>query len=116
MKFLSLYTPSAPPSGMPSAEHMAAMGEMIQRMSAVGILESTGGIMNRSTGMKVTLNGGNYKVEDGEVAGSSLMPASGYAVLNAPSREALAESLREFLELAGDGRCEIIQIFEGMPE
>ncbi len=85
-------------------------------MTAAGVLESTGGIMNRSSAMKVSLKDGQYVVEDGEVAGSSLMPAAGYAVLNAPSREALAVSLREFLELAGDGKCEIIQIFEGMPD
>src|SRR3954469_1999716 len=90
MKFLSLYTPANPPQGMPSPELMAKMGELIQRMSAAGVLESTGGIMNRSTGMKVTLANGKFTVEDGDIAGSSLMPAGGYAVLVADSREALA--------------------------
>jgi hypothetical protein len=94
---------------------MAKMGKMMEEMIKAGILVTTGGIMSRSTGMKVTLRNGSSSVEDGPVAGSSLMPAAGYAVLRAKSREELVKHIRTFLELAGDGSCEIIQLMDGPP-
>ncbi len=112
MKFLSLYTPSAAPGGMPSPEHMAAMGALIQKWMEAGMLKDTGGLMNRATAMKATLKDGKFTTEDGEIAGHSLMPASGFAILEVSSREQLADSLKEFMELAGDGKSELIQIFE----
>ena len=54
MLFLSLYTSATPPSGPPSAEHMAAMMKLIEDMSGSGVLVTTGGILSRETGMKVT--------------------------------------------------------------
>jgi hypothetical protein len=40
------------------------------------------------------------------------MPAAGYALLRANSREELAEHVRTFLDVAGDGTCEIIQVMD----
>jgi hypothetical protein len=116
MKFLTLYTPATAPSGPPSAEHMAKMGKLTQEMTARGVLLATGGIRSRETGMKVTLKRGDYKVEDGPVAGSSLMPAAGFALLRANSRAELVEHIKQFLELAGDGTSEIIQVLDEPPQ
>jgi hypothetical protein len=112
MKFLSLYTASATPGGMPSQEHMAAMGALMEKWMKSGALKETGGLMNRSTAMKATLKDGAFTVEDGEIVGHSLMPASGFAVLEFATREDLAAGLKEFMEVAGDGKSEVIQIFE----
>ena len=112
MLFLSLYTPAVPSSGPPSAEHMAKMGKMMNEMTKAGVLVTTGGILSRKTGMKVTRRNGTYLVEDGPVAGSSLMPAAGYALLRANSREELARHIKAFLELAGEGTSELIQVME----
>jgi len=54
-------------------------------------------------------------VEHGPVNGSSLMPAAGYALLRASTREELAKHIRTFLEIAGDGTSEIIQVMDGPP-
>jgi len=115
MLFFSLYTPAVSPSGPPSAAHMAAMGKLMEDMTKAGVLVSAGGILSRQTGMKVTLKSGALKVENGPVAGSSLMPASGFALLRAASREALAKHIDAFLQSAGDGTCEIIQLMDGPP-
>ena len=112
MLFLSLYTPAVPPSGPPSQEMMAAMGKLIEDMSKAGVLVTTGGLMSRNTGMKVTRKNGSYTVEDGPVAGSSLMPAGGYALLRVNSREELVKQVKSFLQVAGDGFTEIIQVME----
>jgi hypothetical protein len=113
MQFLTLYTPAAAPDGPPDAEHMAKMGKLMEKMSNAGVLVTTGGILSRQTGMKVVRKNGNYTVEDGPVAGSSLMPAAGYALLRANTREELVQHIKTFLEVAGDGTSEVIQVMDG---
>jgi hypothetical protein len=113
MQFLSLFTPASIPQGPPSGEHMAEMGRLIGEMTRAGVLIATGGIKSRDTGMRITRRNGKLAVENGAVAGSSLMPAAGYALLRAASREALVEHVERFLSLAGDGTAEVIELMEG---
>lgn len=115
MLFLTLYTPAVIASGPPDAAHMAKMGKLMEDMTKAGVLVTAGGILSRSTGMKVTLKDGAFSVADGPVAGSSLMPAAGYALLRTNSREELVKHAKEFLEIAGDGSSEIIQLLDGPP-
>ena len=115
MLFLSIYTPAVPSSGPPSQEHMAKMMKLMEDMSKTGVLVTTGGIMSRQTAMKVTKKGNEYSVADGPVAGSSLMPAGGFALLRVNSREELAKNIKSFLDVAGDGSTEIIQVMDGPP-
>jgi len=76
---------------------------------------TTGGIKSRDTGMKIVRRQDRVSVEQGPVAGSSLMPAAGYALLRAGSREELAQHIRKFLQIAGEGTCEIIEVMEPPP-
>jgi hypothetical protein len=115
MQFLTLYTPAQAPQGPPDPEHMARMGKYMQEMLAAGVLVTTGGIKSRATGMKVSCSKGKFVVEDGPVAGSSLMPAAGYALLRAASREELVGHVKRFLQMAGDGTSEVIEVIEGPP-
>lgn len=115
MQFLSLFTPAVASSGPPDAEHLAKMGKLMEDMTKAGVLITTGGILSRNTGMKVVRNNGMFTVEDGPVVGSSLMPAAGYALLRANTREELVKHIKTFLDVAGDGRCEIIQVMDGPP-
>ena len=115
MQFLTLYTPAVPPSGPPSAEHMAQMMKLMEEMGRAGVLVATGGILSRQTGMKVVRKNGSFTVEDGPVAGSSLMPAAGYALLRANSREEIVKHIKTFLQAAGDGTSEVIQVMDGPP-
>jgi hypothetical protein len=115
MLFMSLYTPATLSSAPPSAEHMTKMIALVERMTKAGALVATGGIMSRNTAMKIVLKGGKHTVENGAIAGSTLMPAAGYAILRANSREELAKNVKEFLEVAGDGTCELIQLLDGPP-
>ena len=115
MLFFSLFTPAAPPNGPPDPEHMAEMGRLMQELTRAGVLVTTGGIKSRDTGMKVVRRQDKFSFEDGPVTGSSLMPAAGYALLRAGSREELAQHVRRFMQLAGDGTCEIIEVLEHGP-
>lgn len=115
MQFLSLYTPATAPSGPPDAAHMEQMGRYMEESMKSGILVMAGGLLSRNTGMKVVQKNGTYTVEHGPVEGSSLMPAAGFAILRAESREQLEGFIKQFLALAGDGTCEIIQMMDGPP-
>jgi hypothetical protein len=43
------------------------------------------------------------------------MPAAGYALLRANTREELVKHVKAFLEVAGDGTSEVIQVMDGPP-
>lgn len=116
MRFLTLYTPAQPPSGPPSAEHMQQMGALMERMMKTGALVMTGGVLSSATGAKVKLARGAYDIALGPFSGGSvLMGAAGWAILDAPTREAVIEMVKEFLAVAGDGTSELIQLMEGPP-
>lgn len=92
------------------------MGRLIETMSKAGVLVATGGIKSRNTGMKIGRRQDRVTVEDGSVAGSSLMPAAGYALLRASSRDELVRHVKTFLQVAGEGTCDIIEVMEAMPQ
>jgi hypothetical protein len=94
---------------------MVKMGKLMEDMTKAGVLVATGGILSRNTGMKITCRQGKFNVEDGPVVGSSLMPAAGYALLRANSRDDLVKHVKAFLEVAGDGTSELIQVMDGPP-
>jgi hypothetical protein len=114
MQFISLYTPARPNAGPPDAEHMAKMGALMERMTKAGVLIATGGIGNSVDGFKLSLDAGKYATADGPFS-DVFAKASGWAVMEAPSREALIGHIREFLEVAGEGECEIMPLFAPPP-
>ena len=113
MLFLSLYTPATKPPGLPSPEHMAKMGVLIEKSMKNGTLVYTGALGKSGPGgAKVRLTKGDFAVTPGPFADSVLMGASGFALLRASSREEAIEMTKEFLEVAGDGESEILQVLE----
>lgn len=102
MRYLSIYRSTANEEGvMPSAEHMEAMGQMVQEWMAKGKLQETGPLAPRAECVRVTMKDGQFIVAD------ETERASGYAFLLADSREEVIEQAKTFLKLAGDGVCEI---------
>jgi hypothetical protein len=102
MRYLSLYRPASGEEGvMPSPEHMAAMGRLVEEMMAKGTLESTGPLAPRSECVRVTLKDGQLTTAE------ETSRMGGFAFLNAGSQEELIELARTFLEIAGDGTCEM---------
>lgn len=112
MKFLTLYTPAIRTGGPPDPEHMAKMGAYMEASFKSGLLVATGGLMASATnGLRGTLKEGKFDIQNGPFA-STLQQASGWAILNVTSREHLHEVLKEFLEMAGDGELDALEIFE----
>jgi hypothetical protein len=112
MKVLTLYTPATTRKGPPDPEHMAKMGKFMEASFKSGVLVATGGTAPSATGgVRATLVNGKFEIEDGPLQ-SQLQQASGWAILNVSSREHRNEVLRQFLEMAGDGVSDAIEIFE----
>lgn len=110
MKFLMIFEsdPSAPP---PSPETFAKLGAYMQRMLASGQVVMTGGVVRPSRGIKITNEGGKVTVTDGPFAESKEL-IDGYAVVNASSKEEAIALSTEFMQIAGEGKGEILELFD----
>jgi hypothetical protein len=91
------------------------MAKLVSYMNASfrsGVLVATGGVAPTATGgLRATLGHGKFNVENGPLR-SKLQQSAGWAILNVSSRDHLIEEIRTFLELAGDGESEMIEITE----
>ena len=111
MRFLCLYT--ADQLSEPSPQHMAEMGKYVEQQFKAGKLVDTGGLKRRDTdGFSVRRKGGDYSVNQ---TGAPWAAATGWAIIQAPTREQAVADIKEFLSLAGDGVSEVIQISDPMP-
>jgi hypothetical protein len=116
MLFLSLYTPAVKSSGPPSPEHMAKMGAYVEKCMKEGSVVFTGPLGRSDPGgAKVRFAKGATTVAHGPFSDSTLMGASGFALMRASSREGAVRQAREFMELAGDGETELLQVLEMPP-
>jgi len=116
MLFLSLYTPSVPPSGPPAPEHMEKLGALVEKSMREGTLLYTGPLGKHVPGgAKVRLEKGKVSVTHGPFTDSVLMAASGFALFRADSRADAERYVREMMEVAGDGECQFLQVLEGPP-
>ncbi len=111
MRFLSIYK-STETGVPPSSEHIAEMGKLIEEMSKSGALIATEGCLPSSKGARIRLANGKLTVLDGPFTESKEV-IGGFALLEATSKEEAIEMTKRFLKVAGDGECEIRQIFEG---
>jgi hypothetical protein len=110
MRYLTIFRPTGGvEGGMPSPEHMAAMGRLIEQMMTAGALVSTEPLTTRDKGARVTLKDGVYSIADESER------AGGFAILNFASRAAAIEGCKQFLQVAGDGTVEMRQILEFTP-
>lgn len=109
MRFLSIYK-TVETNAPPSAEHVARMGRLIEESMKSGALIATEGCLPSALGARVRKTGGKVTVTDGPFSESKELIA-GFALLEAKSKEEAIELARQFLDVAGEGECEIRQIF-----
>jgi len=111
MRFLSIYH-AAETGTPPTPEEMAAMGALIQEMTSAGTLITTEGCLPSALGARVRRSGDALSVTDGPFTESKELVA-GFALLEAESKEHAIELTRRFLQVAGDGECEIRALYQG---
>lgn len=113
MKFLSIYK-SVETGTFPTQEEMARMGKLVEDGMKAGYLLAVEGCMPSATGARVRLSNGRLTVTDGPFTEAKEV-IGGLALLQAASKEEAIELVRQFLRVAGDGECELRQLFEGDP-
>ena len=87
------------------------MGKLIEDGMKAGYLLSVEGCLPSATGARVRLSGGKVTVTDGPFTESKEV-IGGFALLQANSKDEAIEYVRQFLKVAGDGECELRQVFE----
>jgi len=111
MRFLGLVR-SAEGQGAPPPALMDAMGRFIEASLTNGSLVQTGGLAPGSTAVRIRQSSGRLSVTDGPFVETKEV-VGGYAILDAPSREAAVEMMRAFMQLheqywpAWQGECEL---------
>jgi hypothetical protein len=111
MRFISIFTHERIDRGPTEAE-MAAMAKLIEEGMKAGWLLATEGVSFGATGVRVHKSrAGKVTVTDGPFAEAKEV-IGGYALLKAASKGEVVELTRRFLSVAGQGTCEIYQLFE----
>src|SRR5215831_8269264 len=110
MKFLSIYK-TVETGDPPTPEEMARMGKLVEDGMKAGFLLAVEGCMPSATGARVRLTRGKFSVSDGPFTESKEV-IGGLAILQAASKEEAIELARQFLHAAGNGECELRQLFE----
>jgi hypothetical protein len=114
MKFLMTYAqrPDVPPS---TPQQMAALGAFTERYVKSGVVIMTGGLVRPSRGIQLSCDRGKVSVIDGPFAETKEL-IDGFALVEVPSRDDAIRVATEFMEVAGDGTGEILQVFDpGLP-
>jgi hypothetical protein len=116
MKFLSIYK-TVERNTPPCTEEIGTMGKLIEEGFKAGWLVATEGCMPTKLGARVRKSGSDITVTDGPFSEAKEV-VGGFAILKADSKEEAIEMTRKFLKLAGDGECELRQIYEqsGAPD
>lgn len=110
MKFLSIYKTKE--TGVPpSPEEIERMGKLIEEGMKAGYLLAVEGCLPSATGARVRLSNGKVTVVDGPFTESKEV-VGGLAILQAGSKEEAIQLVKNFLNIAGDGECELRQLYE----
>ena len=110
MRYLSIWR-AVEKNVPPSPDEIVKMGELIEDMMKKGELIATEGCLPSALGARVRKSGKRVTVTDGPFTESKELIA-GFALLEAPSKEAAIEMCKRFMQVAGDGECELRQIYE----
>jgi len=110
MRFLSIYK-TTERSVPPSQEEIAKMGKLVEEGMKAGYLLAVEGCMPSVTGARVRQSNSTITVTDGPFTEAKEV-VGGLAILQANSKEEAIELARQFLAVAGDGECELRQLFE----
>jgi len=110
VRFLSIYK-TAERTTPPSQEEMARMGSLIEEYMKSGKLLGTEGCLPTALGARVRLSSGKLTVTDGPFTESKEV-VGGFAILQADSKEEAVELAKQFLHVAGEGECELRQLYE----
>ena len=109
MKFVSIFRFDPTRATQPDAAKYAEMGRLIGEMRAAGVLVDTGGVMPNGATIRVRRDGAQTSVTDGPFTETKEV-VGGFAVLDVASKDEALDWTRRFLDCAGDGVSELIEV------
>ena len=95
----------------PNKELIERMGSFIEEVTKAGVLVATDGLQPSSKGKRVKLSNGKVTVTDGPFIETKELVAS-YALFQVNTMEEAVQWTTRFLEVLGEGECELRPIFE----
>ena len=110
MRFLSIYK-TVERDSPPTQEEVAAMGRLIEEGMKEGWLLATEGCLPTALGALVRRSGGKVSVTDGPFTEAKEV-VGGFAILKVDSKLEAIELARKFLHVAGDGECELRELYD----
>jgi len=110
MKFLSIYK-HVERNAPPSAGEMETMGKLVEEGFRKGWLVATEGCLPTALGARVRRDGSKVSVTDGPFTEAKEV-VGGFAILQANSKQEAIQLAKDFLNVAGEGECELRQIYE----
>lgn len=110
MRFLT-FIRSVESDAPPSAQEEAAMGQLIDEWAKAGVLLAAEGCLPSARGSRVRRSGERYTVTDGPFTESKEV-IGGFAIIQGESRREAIEWSKRFLAVAGDGECEIRELYD----
>ena len=110
MKFLSIYQ-TQERNTPPTQEEMDRMGKLIEEGFKSGKLVATEGCLPSAHGARIRQSNGQASVTDGPFTESKEI-VGGFAIIEVGSKQEAIEYVKEFMRLAGDGVCELRQLYE----
>jgi hypothetical protein len=85
------------------------MGELIAELKSKGVLIDTGGAMDGSLELRYARKNGKDTVTDGPFTEAKEV-VGGFALFEVTDREHALALTRRFLDVAGDGTCELHEV------
>lgn len=109
MKFLMTYQGDT--TAPPTPAKMAAIAQYSQDMAKKGVLLMTGGLVRPDHGTKLNYADGRFSVTDGPFPETKEL-IDGFALVRCGSLAEAVELAKEFMTIAGDGKAEVLQVFD----
>ena len=110
MKFLSIYK-HVERNTPPTQEEMAIMGKLVEEGFKAGWLLATEGCLPSALGARVRRSDSKLTVTDGPFTEAKEL-VGGFAILRTDSKQEAIELAKQFLSVAGEGECELRQLYE----
>lgn len=111
MRFLSVYSHEER-NTMPCQEEMERMGKLVEEGMKAGFLLAVEGCLPSEMGARVRRKDDSFSVTDGPFLESKEL-IGGLAIIQADSKEHAIQIAKDFLGAAGNGVCELRQLYDG---
>jgi len=115
MRYISIFTHEKKNNVPPTAAEIATMTKLIEEGMKAGWLIATEGVTFGQEGVRVSKpEHGDIIVTDGPFAEAKEV-IGGYALLRAGSKAEVVDLCRRFLNVVGQGTCQVHELFETPP-